>query len=79
LLAAWASALCDAGRVATARLRTAAAARLSYPVSASTTPTTALTIRDATDDDSYDVIGLVASCWAEYTGCVIDMDAEPLE
>jgi putative acetyltransferase len=38
--------------------------------------TTALTIRDATDEDSYDIIGLVASCWAEYEGCVIDIDGE---
>jgi hypothetical protein len=41
--------------------------------------TTALTIRDATDDDSYDVIGLVASCWAEYGGCAVDSDGERVE
>jgi putative acetyltransferase len=35
-----------------------------------------LTVRDATDDDSYDVIGLVASCWSEYEGCVLDVDGE---
>jgi putative acetyltransferase len=40
-------------------------------------PATAqLTIRDAADGDSFDVIGLVAACWAEYPGCVLDLDRE---
>jgi putative acetyltransferase len=41
-----------------------------------TADVSSLTIRVATDADSYDVIGLVASCWAEYEGCVIDIDGE---
>jgi putative acetyltransferase len=35
-----------------------------------------LLLRDATDDDSWDLIGLIASCWAEYPGCILDLDGE---
>lgn len=33
-------------------------------------------IRDARDDDSWDLIGLVAACWSEYPGCVLDVHGE---
>lgn len=33
-------------------------------------------IRDARDDDSWDLIGLIAACWAEYPGCILDVHAE---
>lgn len=33
-------------------------------------------IRDARDDDSLDLIGLVARCWAGYPGCVLDVYGE---
>lgn len=35
-----------------------------------------LLVRDATDEDSWDLIGLIASCWSEYPGCVLDLDGE---
>src|SRR5262245_46854678 len=36
----------------------------------------ALTIRDARDDDSWDLIGLIAACWADYPGCILDVHGE---
>jgi putative acetyltransferase len=33
-------------------------------------------IRDARDEDSWDLIGLIAACWAEYPGCVLDVHGE---
>lgn len=33
-------------------------------------------VRDARDDDSLDLIGLVARCWAQYPGCVLDVHGE---
>ncbi|MDP9432952.1 MAG: GNAT family N-acetyltransferase [Actinomycetota bacterium] len=33
-------------------------------------------LRDARDDDSAALIELIGSCWAEYPGCVLDVDAE---
>jgi GNAT superfamily N-acetyltransferase len=36
----------------------------------------AIRIRDARDDDSWDLIGLIAACWAEYPGCILDVHAE---
>ena len=33
-------------------------------------------IRDARDDDSWDLIGLIAACWAEYPGCILDVHGE---
>jgi putative acetyltransferase len=39
-------------------------------------PATTLEIRDARDEDSWDLIGLVAACWAEYPGCILDVHGE---
>jgi GNAT superfamily N-acetyltransferase len=36
----------------------------------------AITIRDARDHDSWDLIGLIAACWAEYPGCILDVHGE---
>ena len=36
-------------------------------------------VRDARDDDSLDLIGLVARCWAQYPGCVLDVHGEERE
>jgi putative acetyltransferase len=33
-------------------------------------------LRDAIDDDRWELIGLVASCWAEYPGCIMDVHGE---
>lgn len=33
-------------------------------------------IRDARDDDSWDLIGLIAACWSDYPGCVLDVHGE---
>ena len=33
-------------------------------------------IREARDDDDWDLIGLVAGCWSEYPGCVLDVHGE---
>ena len=33
-------------------------------------------IRDARDDDAWDLVGLVAGCWSEYPGCVLDVHGE---
>jgi len=33
-------------------------------------------IRDARDDDGWDIIGVVAESWAEYPGCVMDVHGE---
>ena len=33
-------------------------------------------IREAEDDDAWDLIGLVAGCWSEYPGCVLDVHGE---
>jgi putative acetyltransferase len=33
-------------------------------------------IRDGRDDDSWDLIGLIAACWAEYPGCILDVHGE---
>ena len=35
-----------------------------------------LAIRDARDEDSWDLIGLIAACWAEYPGCILDVHGE---
>jgi putative acetyltransferase len=35
-----------------------------------------LLIRDARDDDAWDLIGLIAACWAEYPGCILDVHGE---
>jgi putative acetyltransferase len=35
-----------------------------------------ITIRDARDDDSWDLIGLIAACWADYPGCILDVRGE---
>src|SRR3712207_8651809 len=36
----------------------------------------AIHIRNARDDDSWDLIGLIAACWAEYPGCILDVHGE---
>jgi putative acetyltransferase len=41
-----------------------------------TTHTATPAIRPGTDDDSLDVIGIVAACWSEYPGCILDIDGE---
>jgi putative acetyltransferase len=33
-------------------------------------------VRDARDDDDWDLIGLIAACWAEYPGCILDVHGE---
>jgi putative acetyltransferase len=33
-------------------------------------------VRDARDDDAWDLIGLIAACWAEYPGCILDVHGE---
>jgi putative acetyltransferase len=33
-------------------------------------------VRDARDDDSWDLIGLIAACWSDYPGCVLDVHGE---
>ena len=33
-------------------------------------------IRDARDGDAWDLVGLVAGCWSEYPGCVLDVHGE---
>ena len=38
-----------------------------------------LTIREARDGDAWDLIGLVAGCWSEYPGCVLDVHGEAPE
>ena len=35
-----------------------------------------LWLRDARDEDSWDLIGLIAACWAEYPGLVLDVHGE---
>jgi putative acetyltransferase len=35
-----------------------------------------LEIRDGRDEDGWDLIGLVAGCWSEYPGCVLDIHRE---
>lgn len=44
--------------------------------STSTDSATAIRIRDAHDGDSWDLIGLIAACWAEYPGCILDVHGE---
>ena len=36
----------------------------------------AVTFRDARDEDSWELIGLIAACWAEYPGCILDVHGE---
>jgi putative acetyltransferase len=36
-------------------------------------------IREARDDDAWDLVGLVAGCWSEYPGCVLDVHGEAPE
>lgn len=36
----------------------------------------AYTIRDARDGDDWDLVGLIAGCWSEYPGCVLDVHGE---
>jgi putative acetyltransferase len=33
-------------------------------------------IRDARDGDAWDLVGLVAGCWSEHPGCVLDVHGE---
>ena len=33
-------------------------------------------IREGRDDDAWDLVGLVAECWADYPGCVMDVHGE---
>lgn len=33
-------------------------------------------VRDARDDDSLELIALVARCWSQYPGCVLDVHGE---
>jgi ribosomal protein S18 acetylase RimI-like enzyme len=35
-----------------------------------------ITLRPSRDDDAPGIIALVAACWAEYPGCVMDLDGE---
>jgi putative acetyltransferase len=41
-----------------------------------THPPPGLTLRPAIDTDWWGVVGLVAACWAEYPGCVMDPHGE---
>ncbi len=36
-------------------------------------------IREGRDDDAWDLVGLVAGCWSEYPGCVLDVNGEEPE
>ncbi|HXA43191.1 MAG TPA: GNAT family N-acetyltransferase [Candidatus Solibacter sp.] len=36
-------------------------------------------IRAGRDDDAWDLVGLVAGCWSEYPGCVLDVHGEEPE
>ena len=36
----------------------------------------AFDIRPGRDSDSWDLIGLIAECWADYPGCVMDVNGE---
>lgn len=38
--------------------------------------TTDVPVRDARDADSAEVIALIEACWADYPGCVLDVDGE---
>lgn len=38
--------------------------------------TDGVVIRPGRDDDADDLIALIGACWAEYPGCVMDVDAE---
>ncbi len=33
-------------------------------------------IREARDEDGWDLVGLIAACWSEYPGCIMDVDGE---
>jgi putative acetyltransferase len=35
-----------------------------------------ISIRDARDDDDWDLVGLLAGCFSEYPGCVLDVHGE---
>ncbi len=35
-----------------------------------------IALRDARDDDDWDLIGLIAGCWSEYPGCILDVHGE---
>lgn len=37
---------------------------------------TSFPIRDARDEDAWDLIGLIAGCWSEYMGCILDVHGE---
>jgi putative acetyltransferase len=39
-------------------------------------PAGRIVVREARDDDSWDLIGLIAACWADYPGCVLDVHGE---
>ena len=39
-------------------------------------PEARISIRDARDDDSWELIGLIAACWSDYAGCVLDVHGE---
>ena len=36
----------------------------------------AFEVRPGQDSDSWDLIGLVAECWADYAGCIMDVHGE---
>jgi putative acetyltransferase len=38
-----------------------------------------ITIRDAHDDDGEALIALIEKCWADYPGCILDVDGENAE
>lgn len=37
---------------------------------------TGFAIRDAVNDDRWELIGLIAACWSEYPGCIMDVHGE---
>ena len=49
---------------------------VSTEVPAPPRPAPSYTIREARDDDSWDLIALVAACWAQYPGCVLEVHTE---
>lgn len=46
------------------------------PVRSHAVPPLEFGVRDARDDDALDLIALVARCWAQYPGCVLDVHGE---
>ena len=41
-----------------------------------TTSHFAVVVRDARDEDGWELTGLIAACWAEYPGCILDVHGE---